>query len=82
MNTEMTDQPPLLHKTWMIELRSYRRKIGWIPKVTVKRSEGNGTEHTIAGNPKNLLPTQEAADTVAKKLAIEWIDSQFPSSAS
>ena len=67
VNTEMTDLPPLLHKTWLIELRSYRRKIGWIPKVTVKRSEGNGTEHTIAGNPKDLLPTQ--------RLRIRWLKS-------
>jgi hypothetical protein len=27
------------------------------------------------------LSTKEAADAVAKKLAIEWIDLQFPSAA-
>ena len=75
----MNDQPTIRHKTYSIQLVSYRRKIGWIPKATVKQPEGDGKGHTIAGNPKDLLPTQEAANVVAKKLAIEWIDSQFPS---
>ena len=62
VNTEMTDQPPLLHKTWMIELRSYRRNIGWIPKVTVKRSV-----HTIAGTLRLSCPL--------KRLRIRWLKS-------
>ncbi len=76
-----TEEPHIRHKTYTIQLVSYRRKIGWIPKTSVKLPEGDGKGHTIAGNPKDLLPTREAADAVAKKLAIEWIDSQFPSAS-
>ena len=77
----MNNQPTIRHKTYSIQLVSYRRKIGWIPKATVRPPEGDTKGHTIAGNPKDLLPTQEAADVVAKKLAFEWIDAQFPSAA-
>ncbi len=77
----MNNQPTIRHKTYSIQLVSYRRKIGWIPKTTVWPPEGDTKGHTIAGNPKNLLPTQEAADAVAKRLAFEWIDAQFPSAA-
>jgi hypothetical protein len=79
----MSDPPTIVHKTCTIELMSYRRKIGWVPKALVKcSSEGAGKNHALRGNPKDLLATQEAADTVAAKLAIEWIDSNFPSPTS
>lgn len=71
----------IVHKTYTIQLASYRRKIGWIPKATVKPPDESEKNHTIAGKPKDLLPTQEAADAAAKKMAIEWIDAQFPSAA-
>lgn len=77
----MSDQLAILHKTYTVQLMSYRRKIGWIPKATVKSADEAGKGQTIAGSPKDLLPTQEAADIVAKRLAIEWIDAQFPSTA-
>jgi hypothetical protein len=70
-----------LHKTYTIQLASYRRKIGWIPKATVKPPEDPEQNHTIAGKAKDLLPTQEAANAAAKKMAIEWIDARFPSAA-
>ena len=76
----MSDESLLRHKTYTIRLMSYRRKIGWIPKATVKHPEGDGKGHTIAGNPKDLLPTQDAADAIAKTLAMEWIDAQLPRS--
>ncbi len=79
----MSDEPTILHKTCAIQLLSYRRKIGWVPKAIVKLSSGGGgKDHPVTGNPKELLPDQEAADKVAQKLAIEWIDSQFPSATS
>ena len=77
----MSDESLLRHKTYTIRLMSYRRKIGWIPKAAVKSADEAGEGQTIAGNPKDLLPTQEAANVMAKKLAIEWIDAQFPSAA-
>ncbi len=79
--THMTNQPAIVHKTYTVQLISYRRKIGWIPRAIVKLPERDGKGYTIAENPKDLLPTHEAADAVAKKLAIEWIDAQFPSAA-
>ncbi|HVG03107.1 MAG TPA: hypothetical protein VM842_09460 [Nitrospira sp.] len=77
----MSDQLTIVHKTYTIQLASYPRKIGWIPKATVKLPGGDEKSRTVAGNPKDPLPSQETADAVAKKLAIEWIDSQFPSAA-
>ena len=77
----MSDQMTVLHKTYTIQPMSYRRKIGWIPKAAVKSADEAGKGQTIAGNPKDLLHTQEAANVMAKKLAIEWIDAQFPSAA-
>ena len=35
--------------------------------------------HLVKGDPARPLPTKDAADAVAKKMAIEWIDLQFPS---
>ncbi len=78
----MNGQSIILHKTCTIKLMSYRRKIGWVPKAMVTSPSGEGgKDQTITGNPKELLATQEAADKVAEKLAIEWIDSQFPSAS-
>jgi hypothetical protein len=79
----MSDQSTVLHKTCTIQLMSYRRKIGWVPKAMVKLPSGAaGKAQAITGNPNEPLASQEAADKAAKKLAIEWIDSQFPSATS
>ena len=45
----MNYQPTIRHKTYSIHLISYRRKIGWIPKATVKAPEGDTKGHTVAG---------------------------------
>ena len=78
----MNDQPIIHHKTHTIRLMSYRSDGLWVPLATVYSSpyaEQNG--QPVTGNPSDRLLTQEAADIVAKNMAIEWIDSQFPSAA-
>ena len=45
----------IVHKTYTIQLASYRRKIGWIPKATVKPPDESEKNHTIAGKPKDPL---------------------------
>ena len=78
----MTEEPLMHHKTHSIRLTSYGRDGQWVPLAVVFSatvSEANG--HPVTGEPGMLLPTKDAADAVAKQLAIEWIDSQFPSAA-
>jgi hypothetical protein len=78
----MNDEPLTYHKTHTIRVMSYRRDGLWVPLATVYSSPDNEQNgHSVTGNPDDRLPTQEAADAVAKKLGIEWIDSQFPSAA-
>ncbi len=71
------------HKTQRITIMSYLLATGdWVPKAWVNSCVGN--EHPgqpVVDDVDQPLPTQDAADAVAKKLAIEWIDSQFPSAA-
>jgi hypothetical protein len=78
----MSDEPPIHHKTYRIRLLSYRSNGQWVPHALVNSpTEGEESGHPLTGNPDRPLPTSEAADAVAKKMAIEWIDSQFPSAA-
>jgi hypothetical protein len=74
------DQSLILHKTHTIRLISYRSDGQWMPQALVnsptEREEGG---HPLIGDPYHPLPTKEAADAVAKKLAMEWIDLQFAS---
>lgn len=75
----MNDQPLIHHKT---HLMSYRSDGLWVSLATVYSSSDNEQNgHSVTGNPSDPVPTQEAADAVAKKMAIERIDSQFPSAA-
>ncbi len=71
------------HKTQRITILSYLLATGdWVPKAWVNSCVGS--EHPgqpVVDDVDHPLPTQDAADAVAKKLAIEWIDSQFPSAA-
>ena len=71
------------HKTQRITIMSYLLATGdWVPKAWVNSSVGS--EHPgqpVVNDVDHPLPTQDAANAVAKKLAIEWIDSQFPSAA-
>jgi hypothetical protein len=59
---------------------SYRRQGDWVPLALVS-SPGQREEegHPVTGDVSAALRSREAADAVAKKLALEWIDSQFPS---
>jgi hypothetical protein len=77
----MTDASHIRHKRYIIHLASYRSDGLWVPTANVcgPDSEGNGTQ--VIQDLANPSPTLESADGVAKKLAIEWIDSQFPSAA-
>ena len=78
-----TKQEPLYfkHKTLEITVMSYLLvKGGWAPKAWVDSCVGG--EHPgqpVVDDVDHPLPTKQAADAVAKKLAIEWIDAQFPS---
>lgn len=69
------------HKTRKVSLMSYLLpEGGWAPKAWIESCVGGeypGKQVVDAAD--HLFSTKEAADTVAKKLAIEWIDSQFPS---
>ena len=78
----MTEESLIHHKTHSVRLTSYGRDGQWAPLAVVFSatvSEANG--HPVTDEPENLLPTKDAADAVAKQLALEWIDSQFPSAA-
>ena len=77
----MTDEPPIRHKTYTIHLASYRSDGLWIPHATVRgpERESNGTR--VIRDLGDPSPTREGANATAKKLAVEWIDSQFPSAA-
>lgn len=75
-------EPPILHKIYRIRLMSYRRDGQWVPHALVcSPGENEASGHPVTGDRQEPLPTKEAAEAVAKKLAIEWIDSQFTSAA-
>jgi hypothetical protein len=71
------------HKTQRITIMSYLLATGdWVPKAWVNdAAESEHPGQPVVDDVDHPLPTQEAADAVAKKRAIEWIDSQFPSAA-
>ena len=78
----MTDDSLIHHKSYTIRLMSYRSDGQWVPLATVyssPESEKNG--HPVTADRDDRLPTREAANAVAKKMAIEWIDLRFPSAA-
>ena len=77
----MADEP-LLYKSYIIHLLSYRRDGEWVPLAIASRPNQNKDEgHLVDGAVSQALRTRDDADAVAKKLAIEWIDAQFPSAA-
>lgn len=69
------------HKTRKVSLMSYLlAEGGWAPKARIESCvDGQCPGQEVVDATDHPLPTKEAADTVAKKLAIERIDSQFPS---
>ena len=78
----MTDESLLRHKTYTIRLMSYQRQGEWVPLALVSRPEQREEEgHPVSGEVSQASRTLDAADALAKKLAVEWIDSQFPSAA-
>ncbi len=81
VNEAHQEPPSFKHKTREISLMSYLLAEGsWAPKAWIKSSiDGEYAGEQVVDAADHPLPTKEAADTVAKKLAIEWIDSQFPS---
>ena len=75
----MTDEPRIRHKNFMIELKSFRSDGLWVPSATVSGPEIEREGARVVRGLGDPSPTQEGANAKAKKLAIEWIDSQFPS---
>ena len=73
----MNDEPPIVYNSCTIRLISYRCEGQWVPHALVTNStedEENG--HPVTGDVDHPLLTKEAADAVAKQLAIALIDSQ------
>ena len=76
----MTDEWIIHYKTYIIRLMSYRRDAQWMPLALVSTSSpSEGHSHPVSNEAINPLPTKDEADVIAKKLAIQWIDSQLPS---
>lgn len=83
--TSKAPQKPLYfkHKTQGITVLSYLVTTGgWAPKAWVNRDGGGEySGQLVVDDGTHPLSTKDAADAVAKKMAIEWIDAQFPSAA-
>ena len=80
----MADESLIRHKTYTIRLMSYQRQGDWVSLALVSSSSPGQREeegHPVSGEAIQALRTRDAADAVAKKLAIEWIVSQCPSAA-
>ena len=76
----MSDGSLIRHKTCEVRLMSYRRRDGqWVPLALVSRPGASDEQSYPVADEEQPLPTSDAANAVAKKLAIEWIDSHFPS---
>jgi hypothetical protein len=76
----MPDEWVVHYKTYIIRLLSYRRDGQWVPLALVSVSSSNeGPSHPVSDETINSFPTKDAADALAKNLAIQWIDSQLPS---
>ena len=71
------------HNTHRITVMSYLLvKGGWVPKAWLNSSPENLEQgRPIVDDVEHPLPTKDAADAAAKKLAIEWIDAQSVSAA-
>jgi hypothetical protein len=68
----------VIHKAHTIHLISYKMGEGrWVPEAWVHlSSEERGQGQAIRIDSTPPLPTREAANAVAKKLAIAWVDRQ------
>jgi hypothetical protein len=77
----MTDELAIRHKTYTIALTSYRSDGLWVPTATVRGPSNDEKGKRVIQDLADPSPTRDGADATAKKLAIEWIDSQFPSVA-
>ena len=73
----MTDDCFIYYKTHTIRLMSYRRDEQWVPHALVSPS-GCSEDDSYPVSDDATRPTKDAADEVAKKLAIERIDSGLP----
>jgi hypothetical protein len=86
LNPDSTREPVTVrHKTCRITILSYLLSDGrWVPKAWVSPSpESEEPGQPIVDDVEYPLATQEAADRVAKKKAIEWVDeTQYPSATS
>jgi hypothetical protein len=78
----MSDEWLIHYKTYTIRLMSYRRDGQWTPLALVSSSsQREGHSHPVSNEALQPLPTKDAADAIAKRLAIQWIDSQLPGAA-
>lgn len=75
------DEPHLRHKTYTIQLRSYRSDGLWVPNATVCGPSNDEKGQRVIRDLADPSLTREGANATAKKLTIEWIDSQFPSAS-
>ncbi len=73
----------VLYKTHTINLISYKlAEGGWVPEAWITTpTEDKEHGHPVRDDSIPPLPTRDAANVIAKKLAIEWIDAQVPSAA-
>jgi hypothetical protein len=75
----MTDEWLIHYKTYIIRLMSYRRDGQWMPLALVSTSSPSESHsHPVSDDAISPLPSKDAANDVAKRLAIQWIDSQLP----
>ena len=78
----MSDEWLIQYKTYTIHLVSYRRRDGqWVPLALVSSPTASDEQSYPVADEESLWQTKAGANAVAKKLAIEWIDSQFPTAA-
>ncbi len=86
LEPESTREPLVVcHKTCRITILSYLLSDGrWVPKAWVSPSpETQERGQLVLDDVQHPLSTREAADRVAKKNAIVWIDeAQYPSPTS
>jgi hypothetical protein len=73
----MNVAPPIFYKSSTIRLLSYRSEGRWVPHALVVSSTEKDEEgRPVTGDFDHPFPTKEAADAVAKELAMKLIDSQ------
>ncbi len=73
----------IIHKAYTIHLISYQSaQAQWVPEAWVHLSTEERTQGRPIRNESTAgLLTRDAANAVAKQLAIAWVDSQIPSGA-